>query len=67
MTASTAIALRTHFALAVPRTLDALDDHDALALNKGTAHWRTLRVRQPRSDDDVRAYGRFIIDKARCR
>jgi hypothetical protein len=137
-TSSTAIALRTHSALAAARTLDDLDDDDALAVGlafkrpslplllsilgvggavalgaltlgtlgacvvgavasagaglaaqhgardklrvelgvsaadakrlfAATAHWRAAKLHEPRSDDEVRAFGRFIIDKARAR
>lgn len=135
-TTSTAIALRTHSALGALRTLDELDDDDALAVGlafkrpsaplllsilgvgaavalaavttgvmgacivgalasggaglaaqhgardklrvelgvsaddakrlfAATAHWTTLRAREPSTDDELRAYGRLIIDKAR--
>ncbi len=44
-----------------------ISSDDAKRLYKATGHWRTLRMREPRTDDDVRAFGRFIIDKARAR
>jgi hypothetical protein len=40
---------------------------DAKRLFNATGHWRTLRRREPRDDDELRAFGRVIIDKARSR